>query len=63
MDLWTDIEKRIRAHGVRVDERLDLLTRLRTSHESGDDSVVAHLEALESEVEGKSDRLKKVLRQ
>jgi len=52
MDLWEDLACRIRARGVRVDERLELLRILRT----GED-LAARREGLRRAVEEAKARL------
>lgn len=52
MDLWEDLERRIRERGVRVDERLELLRALR----AGED-LTARRESLRRAVEEAKGRL------
>ena len=52
MDLWEDLEQRIRERGVRVDERLALLRTL----QAGED-LAARREALRRAVGAAADRL------
>lgn len=62
MDLWSMIEERIRQHGVRVDERLDLLNQLKVDHEKGGASISERKEMLVLRVDDAAARLKKALR-
>ena len=62
MDLWTVLEERIRQHGVRVDERVELLAALKADHESGMASVAERKEALVQRVEDQATRLTEKLR-
>jgi hypothetical protein len=62
MDLWSVLEERIKQHGVRVDERLQLLAQLRSDHETGASSVAARKEELVRNVEAAAERLKGELR-
>ena len=62
MDLWSMLEKRIKKHGVRVDERLELLAELKADHESGGTLVVERKESLVYRVEEAAARLKEDLR-
>jgi hypothetical protein len=62
MDLWSVLEERIKQHGVRVDERLQLLAQLRSDHETGEGSVVTRKEELVRNVEAAAERLKGELR-
>ena len=62
MDLWSVLEKRIKEHGVRVEERLDLLAGLKADHEIGEASVTERKQTLVLRVEDSAARLKKVLR-
>ena len=62
MDLWTVLEERIKQHGVRVDERVELLTALKADHESGTASVAERKEALVQRVEDQAARLTEKLR-
>jgi hypothetical protein len=52
MDLWEDLEQRIRERGVRVDERLALLGTL----QAGED-LASRREALRRAVRAAADRL------
>jgi hypothetical protein len=62
MDLWSELEERIKRHGVRVEERLSLLTQLKTDHETGETSVAKHKEQLVQKVDDAATRVKQVLR-
>ena len=62
MHLWSMIEDRIRQHGVRVDERLDLLNQLKVDHETGGASISERKEMLVLRVDDAAARLKKALR-
>ncbi len=62
MDLWSMIEERIRQHGVRVDERLDLLNQLKEDHEKGGASISERKEMLVLRVDDAAARLKEALR-
>ena len=62
MDLWTVLEERIKQHGVRVDERVQLLAALKADHEAGTASVADRKEALMQRVEDQAARLKEKLR-
>ena len=62
MDLWTVLEERIKKHGVRVDERVELLAALKADHESGTTSVADRKEALVHRVEDRAALLKEKLR-
>ena len=62
MDLWSVLEERTREHGVRVDERLDLLARLKTDDEMGGASVTDLKATLVCRVEAAAAGLKETLR-
>ena len=62
MNLWTALEERIKQHGVRVDERLNLLNQLKTDHEKGGALVGERRDALVLSVDDESARLKEALR-
>ena len=62
MDLWAVLEERIKQHGVRVDERIELLTELKADHESGTASVAQRKEELVRRVEDQAAHLKEKLR-
>lgn len=62
MDLWSVLEERITQHGVRVDERLELLGRLKTDNEMGGASVADRKATLVSRVEEAAASLKETLR-
>ena len=62
MDLWTVLEERIKQHGVRVDERVELLAALKADHESGMASVAERKEALVQRVKDQAARLTEKLR-
>ena len=62
MDLWSVLEERIKQHGVRVEERLDVLAGLKTDHEIGEASVTERKQTLVLRVEDSAARLKKALR-
>ena len=62
MDLWSVLEQRIKQHGVRVDERLNLLVQLKADHETGGALVAERREALVSSVDDAALHLKDTLR-
>ena len=62
MDLWSVLEQRIKQHGVRVDERLNLLDQLKADHETGGASVAERRDALVLSVDDAAARLKETLR-
>ena len=62
MDLWTVLEERIKKHGVRVDERVELLGALKADYESGTASVAERKEVLVQRVEDQAALLKEKLR-
>ena len=62
MDLWSVLEERIEKHGVRVEERLELLAGLKADHETGGSSVAERKETLVLRVEDAAARLKEALR-
>ena len=62
MDLWTELEERIKQHGVRVDNRVQLLAALKADHETGTASVAECKEALVQRVEDQAARLTEKLR-
>lgn len=62
MDLWSVLEERIKQHGVRVDERLALLARLKADHETGTASVAERKEVLVQRVKDQAAGLKEKLR-
>jgi len=62
MDLWSVLEERIKQHGVRVDERLELLEGLKADHETGGDLVTERKKSLAHRVEDAAARLKEKLR-
>ncbi|HUS84952.1 MAG TPA: hypothetical protein VMX56_07385 [Anaerolineales bacterium] len=62
MDLWSELEERIKRHGVRVEERLGLLTQLKIDHEMGGMSVAERKELLLQKVRDSAMRVKGVLR-
>ena len=62
MDLWSVLEERIKQHGVRVDERLNLLNQLKADHETGGASVAERRDALVLSVDDVAARLKEALR-
>ena len=62
MDLWSVLKERIKQHGVRVNERLELLAGLKADHETGGASVTERKETLVIRVEDAAARLKGILR-
>ena len=62
MDLWSVLEERIKKHGVRVEERLNLLTQLKADHETGGASVAERKDMLVLRVEHGATHLKETLR-
>ena len=62
MNLWSMLEERIRQHGVRVEERLELLAGLKADHETGAVSVAERKETLVLRVKDAAARLKETLR-
>lgn len=62
MDLWSVLEERIKQHGVRVDERVELLAGLKADHETGAASVAERKETLVHRVDDAAARLKGTLR-
>ena len=62
MDLWSMLEERIKQHGVRVEERLELLAGFKADHETGAASVAEHRETLVLRVEDAAARLQETLR-
>ena len=63
MNLWSVLEERIKQHGVRVDERLDLLAGLKADHETGEISIEYHKNALVLRFEEAAARLKEAMRE
>jgi len=57
MALWDDLEARVREQGVRVDERLRLLTMLRDA-ETGEDAVGRENVALLQAIQDAANRVK-----
>ena len=57
MSLWDDLEVKVRAQGVRVDERLRLLAMLRDAG-AGDDAVSRESTALLQAIKGATQRVK-----
>ena len=62
MDLWSVLEERIKQHGVRADERLNLLSQLKADHETGGASVAERRDALVLKVDDAANHLKETLR-
>ena len=62
MDLWSVLEQRIIEHGVRVDERLNLLVQLKADHETGGTSVAERRELLSQKVDDAAVHLKDTMR-
>ena len=62
MDLWSMIEERIRQHGVRVEERLELLAGLKADHETGGATISERKEMLVLRVDDAAAHLKGALR-
>jgi len=62
MDLWSMLEERIRQHGVRVEERLELLAGLKADHETGGATISKRKEKLVLRVDDTAARLKEALR-
>ena len=62
MDLWSMLEERIRQHGVRVEERLELLAGLKADHETGGATISERKEMLVLRVDDTAARLKEALR-
>ena len=63
MDLWSVLEERIKQHGVRVDERLELLAGLKVDHETGETSIADRKDALVVRLDDAAARLKKAMRE
>ena len=63
MNLWSKLEERIKEHGVRVDERLELLEGLKADHESGENSIENRKNKLVLRVDEAAARLKKAMRE
>ena len=63
MNLWSKLEERIKEHGVRVDERLELLEGLKADHESGENSIEDRKNELVLRVDEAAGRLKKAMRE
>ena len=62
MDLWSMLEERIRQHGVRVEERLELLAGLKADHETGGATISERKEMLVLRVDDAAAHLKGALR-
>ncbi|ANO51884.1 hypothetical protein [Woeseia oceani] len=62
MDLWAVLEERIKQHGVRVGERLEMLARLKGDHETGGTAIVEDKDSLVCRVDEAAACLKDVLR-
>ena len=62
MDLWSVLEERIKQHGVRIDERVELLAALKDDHETATGHVAERKEALVQRVEDQAAGLKEKLR-
>jgi len=62
MDLWSVLEERIKQHGVRVEERLELLAGLKSDHETGGAVISERKEMLVLRVDDMAARSKEALR-
>ena len=62
MDLWSMLEERIRQHGVRAEERLELLAGLKADHETGGATFSERKEMLVLRVDDAAAHLKGALR-
>ena len=63
MDLWSVLEERIKLHGVRANERLELLARLKADHETEEISINVRKDALVVRVDDAAARLKEAMRE
>ena len=61
MNLWSELEQRVRAHGVRVEERLALLAELKADHDTDGTSVAERKDQLLSQIEDAARGVMKVL--
>ena len=61
MDLWSELQQRIKAHGVRVEERLALLAELKADHDTDGTSVGQRKDQLLSQIEDAARAVMKVL--
>lgn len=62
MDLWSVLKDRIKQHGVRVEERLELLAALKSDHENGEMSVENRKDALLLRLDATAASLKDAMR-
>ena len=63
MNLWSELEKCIKNHEIRVDERLELLEGLKADHETGKNSIEDRKNELMLRVDEATARLKKAMRE
>lgn len=63
MDLWSVLKDRIKQHGVRVEERLELLADLKSDHENEEKSTENRKDALLRRLDATAALLKDAMRE